>query len=771
MAETDTTTQSPDDLFAQAQAIADRMRGQQQSYAPPAPVNRSIISLLGEAVGGGASDVAPADREAAGMRALLNFGANLSAASGPSVMPRNFGQILAQGVSGAEQSLGSSAAVSASRLAAQQAYEEKQQELQLEKLKTAIPLLTLQTQMQQAAAARGLAGNQPAPAPGTSISGVGAPVVPRDPNAGTAGQQANNPGNIMMAPGATVAGASGAIPVSGGRYVAAFPDVPTGVAAHSDLLTNYAHAGVGTIRDAVTRWVGDPKADLTSYVADVAKAAGVGPDDKVDLSDPKIQRAILLAQQPHESGKPWLSPADVDKGLALAAARRAAPPAATGGTQAPAPYKVASTGPTAPPAPTATPAAPPGSVAAETAGLKVPPGATPASTTPPAAPQYPDVTSGDVTIKHPGTFVDFAAKEMAPVPQTEDFNPNLTPAQQAAFAVKAQDLALKRQQIGTLPFADQPKAAAELTAQTAALAADQQNAAQEKAQKAAEATTKFQDTQRAAVQTRYDAAVAAYNEAAKSRFGFHQDIIKSQAEKQVAGNDEMLKPYEIAATQAGQVLPIISLAKQVLPELPTNASPWLADERNRARLESLAPFLPAGWTKATDGADLFAQVMSNIVVQMGANVQSGQTGGREAAYQEFRSMLPTLSQSAEGRERALMFMQEIAQRRLQEAEFLQSYRSDPANRDPTLGVPNMGAARSAMETALPPMLKLPPLRYNPNLPATDPKEAANQAMYRRYFASVPDGGRYIGYGRDEQGAAHPVARTKVKGQPPQIGLE
>ena len=265
-------------------------------------------------------------------------------------MPRNFGQILAQGVSGAEQSLGSSAAVSASSLAAQQAYEEKQQELQIAKIREAIPLLTLQTQMQQAAAARGLAGGGGS-APGTSIGDVGAPVIPRDPNAGTAGQQANNPGNIMMAPGATVAGASGAIPVSGGRYVAAFPDVPTGVAAHSDLLTNYAQAGVGTIRDAVTRWVGDPKADLTSYVADVAKAAGVGPDDKVDLSDPKIQRAILLAQQPHESGKAWLSPADVDKGLALAAARRAAPPATTGGTQAPAPYKVASTGPTAPTGP------------------------------------------------------------------------------------------------------------------------------------------------------------------------------------------------------------------------------------------------------------------------------------------------------------------------------------------------------------------------------------------------------------------------------------
>jgi hypothetical protein len=357
---TDTTAQPAADPNAVLNAALQYLMGQrQQAAAPPAPVDRSVASLLGEAVGGGTTGLAPADRESAGTRALLNFGLNMLSASGPSTMPRSFGQVFAQGAGGAEQSLAGSEAVGASRLAAQQAYEEKQQELQLEKLKTAIPLLQI---MQTEKARQGLLGGGGAQPPGTSIADVGAPIVARDPKVETAGQQANNPGNIMMAPGVKFAGASGAIPVSGGRYVAAFPDVPTGVAAHSDLLTNYAQSGVGTIRDAVTRWVGDPKADLTSYVADVAKAAGVGPDDKVDLSDPKIQRAILLAQQPHESGKAWLSPGDVDKGLALAAARRAGTAKAAGAPGATAPAPTATAPPAAPG--TSTPPPPPAPVIA-----------------------------------------------------------------------------------------------------------------------------------------------------------------------------------------------------------------------------------------------------------------------------------------------------------------------------------------------------------------------------------------------------------------------
>ena len=134
--------------------------------------------------------------------------------------------------------------------------------------------------------------------------------------------------------------------------------------------------------------------------------------------------------------------------------------------------------------------------------------------------------SGDVVIKHPGSIQDFRAREMPPLPATEDFNPNLTPAQQAAFTAKAAAIAQRaagidqtQKLLATLPFADQPKAAAEIVQQRAALAADrdnlaaeQQSMAQAKAQAAAAAGTKFNDTQTAAVQTRYETALKNYTE-------------------------------------------------------------------------------------------------------------------------------------------------------------------------------------------------------------------------------------------------------------------
>jgi hypothetical protein len=174
---------------------------------------------------------------------------------------------------------------------------------------------------------RFVGGNVP---PGTTTPPGGAlvPGVARDASVPTAGQQANNPGNLMVPPGGSLpSGANGVIRLNGGRQVASFPDVRTGVAAMSDNLAAYqSKDGINTIRGAVNRWVGDPNANTDSYVADIAKAAGVDPDKPIDLTDPKIQHAFFMAQQPHESGKPWLDPGDVDKGIAIATARRTGQP-------------------------------------------------------------------------------------------------------------------------------------------------------------------------------------------------------------------------------------------------------------------------------------------------------------------------------------------------------------------------------------------------------------------------------------------------------------
>jgi hypothetical protein len=199
-------------------------------------------------------------------------------------------------------------------------------------------------------------------APGTTTGAAATTTTP--PGSGvTIGQRQNNPGNL------TFAGQPGAQPGQGNRF-ASFPDMPTGVAATADQLALYQQQhGINTVRGAVTRWVSDPKADLTSYIGDISNALGVKPDDPIDLTDPGVQAKFIQAQFPHESagGGYVLNPADVAKGVQMSAANRGravqapgtaiatAAPAGGGGT--PGSYQVASTAPTAPPGSTAAPGA------------------------------------------------------------------------------------------------------------------------------------------------------------------------------------------------------------------------------------------------------------------------------------------------------------------------------------------------------------------------------------------------------------------------------
>ncbi len=152
---------------------------------------------------------------------------------------------------------------------------------------------------------------QEAPPPPAPVTGGGSGGV-------ALGMRQNNPGNL------TFAGQPGASATEGNQF-ATFPNMPTGVAAHAaQLVINQQQHGVDTVRGQVTRWVSDPKADLTSYIANTAKAIGVGPDDKVDWTNPQVQTAFILAQQPHESGGGGakLDPADVQKGVQLYASQR-----------------------------------------------------------------------------------------------------------------------------------------------------------------------------------------------------------------------------------------------------------------------------------------------------------------------------------------------------------------------------------------------------------------------------------------------------------------
>ena len=570
MAETDTAT-APDDQ----QRIIDQML--QQALNPPraatgAPTQvakpSSITGLLGSALGGGPTGSVPLSGEeadASGNRALLSFGLNLLANSGYSTDRKTLGQLIGGGIGAAQQSLGQSEYLKAARGQAQQDYAAQQQELQIARVKEALPLLTLRQQMQQAKAAAALAGG----GGNTQISAAGADGTPF---------AANNPLNIRFA------GQPGAVNTNG---FAAWKTPEEGMAATNALFDKYASGGINTLTGFISRWAPPSENDTAGYIKNVAAATGLDPTAKLDFKDPAVRAKVQAAMAVQEGNKnsprptapaapgtpaapvtaptahpdttqPDVAPAapgnlvagpgvpsnltakpagpnvpgDVNaiiEGMTKAGADPTTlkpPTAGTPGGSVPSTTQVASTGPT--------------NIPAQTGGLVVPPGVTPPPgvTTPPAPdqpqpPQYPDIKAGDGVIRHPGTFADFHKREYVPPPQTEDFNPNLTPLQTRAFDIKAAELALKAKQIGTLPAAEQPKAYIELTAARAALDAERQTAAQTKAAAAAVATTKYETEERNKIQDRYKEAFTAYGTAAQARLAHEQELAKQAQQGEI----------------------------------------------------------------------------------------------------------------------------------------------------------------------------------------------------------------------------------------------
>ncbi len=161
----DPTTYDPAIINQMIQQMLQPAALPQQSQAP---VERSTVSLLGEALGGGSQYGSPAERESAGTRALLSLGVGMLGASGYSPVRRTLGEVVAQGIGGAEQSLARSGSVAAAQLAAQQDYAKTQQEMQLSRLKEVLPLLKMQAGMATPNTLIGGAGK-----PGTSIGAVG----------------------------------------------------------------------------------------------------------------------------------------------------------------------------------------------------------------------------------------------------------------------------------------------------------------------------------------------------------------------------------------------------------------------------------------------------------------------------------------------------------------------------------------------------------------------------------------------------------------------
>ena len=158
-----TTPPAPEpapDLSSLDQGTLSRLIAQLTGPQAPPPVvsgsasshdGRGFLSLLGEALGGGQQYGTTEEREQGGLAAAQAAGIRMLAASDYSRQPHTLGAIVAQGLGGAQQSLGQTQSVSAARQAAAFEQNRQQQQDQLARIKEAIPLLTLQQTMRAVA--------------------------------------------------------------------------------------------------------------------------------------------------------------------------------------------------------------------------------------------------------------------------------------------------------------------------------------------------------------------------------------------------------------------------------------------------------------------------------------------------------------------------------------------------------------------------------------------------------------------------------------------
>ena len=133
---------------------------------------RNVIGILGNALGGGGDEgipQSPTQKEDAGIRALMRFSTGLMAASHYVPGQTAFSN-LAAGFQSAADSEQDSQRTSAALLGAQQQYQQQQSQNQIERIKTALPLLQTQLQMQRIQALQGIPLPGQTSAPGSSIS-------------------------------------------------------------------------------------------------------------------------------------------------------------------------------------------------------------------------------------------------------------------------------------------------------------------------------------------------------------------------------------------------------------------------------------------------------------------------------------------------------------------------------------------------------------------------------------------------------------------------
>ena len=766
MADDDTNTQTapspPPDLSGLPQDMISQALRQLQAGPPPIDTSnigpsshegRGALSLFGEALGGGAQFGTTAEREQAGLAALQSAGARMLAASDYSYRPHNLNSIIAQGLGGAQEGLASSQAVSAARQTAAQQYQQEQSQNQIERLKAALPLLSLQAQ--QAAGQRALQI-------GLGGGGGGAPGT----NIGTGGSigQVNVPPEYL--PFYQAASARTGIPVetliAQSRQESGFNPNATGKAGE---------IGIAQVMPATAKSPGfgmapvDPKAlrdpeTAINFQADYLKAhlpKGADPTDPV---------AIAKALQGYNGGGDPNYVANVNRYLPGARAALAPPPRP--GNQPPAASPPPVPGTVAPPVVGARPVLPPPQPAiAPNAGAQVagpaaptsgvippsPPGSagdvkdiisgmvarganpttlapgpgsapapqgttvvagTPQATTPPTPTPnpFPDIKAGDAIFSHPGERLPFLAANTTPPPTTGIYATTLTPAEE-------NDYQNQMKAVAGLPGSAEKIQAIMAARQAAVIARENQGL---------KAQGDFAATDRAAVQSNYDKRVDAYQKAAEaqqtsankiaeqaSQSGF--DINKAGREVSFNTDKETLKNLVTNASVAASVNPQLEQLGTVTPgALP----PGIVASVVKAH-PNIVPFLTQlGVTTPEQATD--TQLMQGMTNMLSTELRPKGSGRLLLPeIDAFKSDLPTLLEQPDGRIKAAAFLKNLNDRSQEESDFANQYfkRIDPATGQPAFNLDGLAKAIAAPRSAgglgpiVPPMPPLATLAADP----------------------------------------------------------
>lgn len=125
---------------------------------------------------------------------------------------------------------------------------------------------------------------------------LGAPPGTVGADSGTSGQTPSGQPNVALPIRNNNPGA-----VSPGGKVANYASMDEGIAAADKTLQNYGLKGINTVRSIVSTWAPPSANDTDAYIKHVTSVLGVGPDQKIDLSNPLQRSLVRSALFLHES--------------------------------------------------------------------------------------------------------------------------------------------------------------------------------------------------------------------------------------------------------------------------------------------------------------------------------------------------------------------------------------------------------------------------------------------------------------------------------------